>query len=138
VIHNHAYLDGNVHVAERVKIHNHVHMSTYPHQVLEVGENSEILQGDIVKGNIVIGRNARIESSVNMTGSDEYPTRIGDNVLIKGTSYIFGSQIEDDVWVEHSVLKCKYVERTVRKDGTVQPVRWVIPLPEGLDSIRNL
>jgi len=138
VLKNQAVLDGNIELGERVVIHESVHLSTYPHQRLVVGRNSEILQGDIVKGNLTIGENCRIESSVNMTGSDEFPTRIGDNVLIKGTSYIFGSIIEDDVWVEHSVLKCKYVERTVRKDGTIQPVRYVIPLPEGLDSIHDL
>jgi bifunctional UDP-N-acetylglucosamine pyrophosphorylase/glucosamine-1-phosphate N-acetyltransferase len=64
--------------------------------------------------------------------------RLGNNVLIKGTSYIFGSIIEDDVWIEHSVLKCKHVERTVRKDGAVQPIRYVLPLPEGLDSLHSL
>jgi bifunctional UDP-N-acetylglucosamine pyrophosphorylase/glucosamine-1-phosphate N-acetyltransferase len=46
--------------------------------------------------------------------------------------------IESGIWIEHSVLKNKYVERTVRKDGSVQPVRYVLPLPEGLDSIHEL
>ena len=51
----------------------------------------EILWGDIIKGNIEIGDYSRIESSVNMTGSDEFPLKMGSHVLIKGTSYIFGS-----------------------------------------------
>jgi len=138
VIKNHAHLEGNILLGERVTIHEGVWMGTYPHQTLKVGKGTEIFQGDIIKGNLEIGENCRIESSVNMTGSDEYPTRIGNNVLIKGTSYVFGSIIEDDIWIEHSVLKCKYVERTVRKDGTIQPIRYVIPLPEGLDSIHDL
>lgn len=138
VIKSRARLEGNVVLGENVKIHENVSLSTYPNQTLRLGRNSEILQGDIVKGNLTIGDNCRIESSVNMTGADEFPTRIGNNVLIKGTSYIFGTIIEDDVWVEHSVLKCKFVERTVRKDGSVQPVKWVLPLPEGLDSLHAL
>jgi len=138
VIKNYAHLEGNIVLGDHVVIHEGVHLSTYPHQTLRIGARSEILQGDIVKGNLTIGENCRIESGVNMTGSDEYPTRIGNNVLIKGTSYIFGCIIEDDIWVEHSVLKCKYVERTVRKDGTVQPIRWVIPPPQGLDSVHPL
>ncbi|MFQ5866180.1 MAG: NTP transferase domain-containing protein, partial [bacterium] len=137
-IKNHAYLSGKVILSERVRIQENVHLSTYPHQTMHIGRNSEIYQGDIIKGNLEIGENCQIESSVNMTGSDEFPTRIGNNVVIKGTSYIFGSIIEDDVWIEHSVLKCKYVERTVKKDGTVQPVRYVLPLPEGLDSIKEI
>jgi bifunctional UDP-N-acetylglucosamine pyrophosphorylase/glucosamine-1-phosphate N-acetyltransferase len=138
VIKSRAVLEGNIVLGENVKIHENVSLSTYPHQTLRIGRNSEILQGDIVKGNLTIGENCRIESSVNMTGADEFPTHIGNNVLIKGTSYIFGSIIEDDIWIEHSVLKCKYVERTLRKDGTVQPIRWVLPLPEGLDSLHSL
>ncbi|MDQ7065775.1 MAG: NTP transferase domain-containing protein [candidate division KSB1 bacterium] len=138
IIKNHANLDGNIVLGDHVVIHEGVHLSTYPHQTLRIGARSEILKGDIIKGNLTIGENCRIESSVNMTGSDEYPTRIGNNVLIKGTSYIFGCIIEDDIWIEHSVLKCKYVERTVRKDGTIQPIRWVIPQPQGLDSIHPL
>jgi bifunctional UDP-N-acetylglucosamine pyrophosphorylase/glucosamine-1-phosphate N-acetyltransferase len=133
-----AYLEGNVHLGENVTVWEGVHLSTYPNQVLKIGKGSEILQGDIVKGNLEIGENTRIESSVNMTGSDEYPTRIGNNVLIKGTSYVFGSIIEDDLWIEHSVLKKKYVERVLKKDGTVQPVRYVLPLPEGIDSLRDI
>jgi bifunctional UDP-N-acetylglucosamine pyrophosphorylase/glucosamine-1-phosphate N-acetyltransferase len=138
IIKNRAVLEGNIVLGENVKIHENVSLSTYPHQTLKIGRNSEILQGDIVKGNLTIGENCRIESSVNMTGADEFPTRIGNNVLIKGTSYIFGVIVEDDIWIEHSVLKCKYVERTVRKDGTIQPIRWVLPLPEGLDSLHSL
>lgn len=138
VIRSRATLEGNIVLEENVKIHENVNVSTYSHQILRIGRNSEILQGDIIKGNLTIGENCRIESSVNMTGADEYPTRLGNNVLIKGTSYIFGSIIDDDIWIEHSVLKCKYIERTVRKDGTVQPICYILPLPEGLDSLHSL
>ena len=138
IIKSRAVLDGNIQLGENVVIHENVHLSTYPHQTLIIGKNSRILQGDIIKGNLTIGENCQIESGVNMTGGDDYPTRVGNNVLIKGTSYIFGCLIEDDMWVEHSVLKCKHVERIVRRDGSVQPVRWVLPLPEGLDSIHSL
>mgnify|MGYP001039797230 CR=1 FL=1 len=99
---------------------------------------SEILWGDIIKGNIRIGEKSRIESSVNMTGSDDFPLRIGKNVLIKGTSYIFGSVIEDDINIEHSVLIKKKVEKLIKKDGTIQHVRFFLPLPEGIDAIEEL
>jgi bifunctional UDP-N-acetylglucosamine pyrophosphorylase/glucosamine-1-phosphate N-acetyltransferase len=133
-----AVLQGNVTLAEKVIIHENVMLSTYPGQQMKIGRHSQIFQGDIIKGNVTIGEKCQIESSVNMTGSDEFPIIIGNNVLIKGTSYIFGSVIESGIWIEHSVLKNKYVEKTVRKDGTVQPIRYVLPPPEGLDSIRAL
>lgn len=131
-------LEGNVVLSEKVIIYDNVTLSTYPNQHMKIGRHSQIFQGDIIKGNVTIGEKCQIESSVNMTGSDEFPVIIGNNVLIKGTSYIFGAVIESGIWIEHSVLKNKYVERTVRKDGSVQPVRYVLPLPEGLDSIHEL
>lgn len=133
-----AYLSGNIEIGEGTVIEENVSISTYPHQTLRIGRNCVVMRGDIIKGNLVIGDNTRIESGVNITGSDEFPVRIGNNVVIKGTSYIFGSIIEDDLFIEHSVLKCKLVERTVRKDGSIQPVRWVMPQPQGLDVIRDI
>ncbi|MFQ5605209.1 MAG: NTP transferase domain-containing protein [bacterium] len=135
---NHAHISGNVYLGENVKIQESVNLSTYKHQTLRVGSGSELFKGDIIKGNLTIGENCLIESSVNMTGSDEFPTRIGNNVTIKGTSYIFGSIVEDNLWIEHSVLKCKHVEKIVKKDGSIQPIRYVLPLPEGLDSIKEI
>ena len=35
----------------------------------------------------------------------------------------------------HSVIRARHVQRRERADGTVQPVRYVLPQPEGLDSI---
>jgi len=133
-----AFMDGNVVFGEKVIIHENVTLSTYAGQEMKIGRLTQIFQGDIIKGNVTIGERCQIESGVNLTGSDEFPVIIGNNVLIKGTSYIFGSVIESGIWIEHSVLKNKYVERTVRKDGAVQPVRYVLPLPEGLDSIHDL
>ncbi len=132
------YVGGNVIFGKNVKIWENALLSTFPHQQFIIGDNVEILWGDIIKGNIVIGENSRIESSVNMTGSDQFPLRIGKNVLIKGTSYLFGSIVEDDVHIEHSVLIKKRVERVLKKDGTVRPVRFYLPMPEGVDSVSDL
>ena len=64
--------------------------------------------------------------------------RIGKNVLIKGTSYLFGSIVEDDVYIEKSVLIKKKVERLIKRDGTIQPIRFYLPMPEGIDAIEDL
>jgi bifunctional UDP-N-acetylglucosamine pyrophosphorylase/glucosamine-1-phosphate N-acetyltransferase len=133
-----AHVEGNVIFGQNVVVWENVHLSCYPEQKLQIGNNVEILWGDIIKGNIVIGDNSRIESSVNMTGSDEFPLRIGKSVLIKGTSYIFGSVIEDEVSIEHSVLIKKKIEKLVKKNGFVQPIRFYLPMPEGIDAIEEL
>jgi len=135
---NHAELSGRVILGEGVRIHDNVHVSAYSNQTLKVGRNSEIFKGDIIKGNLEIGENCRIESSVNITGSDEFKTRIGNNVTIKGKSYVFGSIIEDDIWIEHSVLKCKHIKRVDSADGAVQAIRYFLPKAEGLEAIDDL
>ena len=94
--------------------------------------------GNILKGNIIIGDFAKIESGVNMTGSDEHPLRIGKNVHIKGVSYIFGSKVEDDVFIERSILIKKKVEKLIKRNGTIQPIRFVSPMPEGIDAIEEI
>lgn len=133
-----AYVRGNVKFGKNITISENVHLSTHENQTLKIGDNVEILWGNIIKGNIVIGDNSRVESSVNMTGSDEFPLRIGKNVTIKGTSYIFGSIIEDDVFIEHSILIKKKVEKLETKNGNVRKIRFYLPMPEGIDSISDL
>ncbi len=132
------FVDGNVHFGKNIVIWQNVHLSTFPHQTFTIGDNVEVLWGDIIKGNIVIGENSKIESSVNMTGSDEYPLRIGKNVLVKGTSYIFGSIIEDGIQIEHSVIINKRVDKIVKRDGSTQPIKFYLPMPEGIDAIEDL
>ena len=73
-----------------------------------------------------------------MTGSNQFPMRVGQRVTIKGTSYLYGCHIDDDLLIEHSVIKCKHVEQILKRDGTIQPIRYVLPPPEGLDSLAEL
>lgn len=132
------YVNGNVEFSENVTIGENVHLSCFSNQKLILKKNVEILSGDIIKGDIIIDENSRIESSVNITGSDEYPTRIGKNVIIKGTSYVFGSIIDDDLFIEHSVLIKKKVDKLIRKNGEIQKIKFFLPMPEGIDAIEDL
>lgn len=132
-----AYINGNVVFGKNIKVWRIVHLSTFPNQTLTIQDNVKILWGDIIKGNIVIGENSTIESSVNMTGSDEFPLRIGKNVLIKGSSYLFGSIVEDNVIIEHSVLIKKKVKAEKDAKGKIKPVRFYIPETEGKDLLSD-
>ena len=132
------FIDGQVIFGKNVSVSQNVHLSCYPGQTLKIGNDVQILWGDIIKGNIVIGDGSRIGSSVNMTGSDEFPLRIGKNVLIKGTSYIFGSKIVDNLFIEHSILVKKKVLAVKDKKGKIQPIRYFVPESEGEKSLNNL
>ncbi len=131
-------LDGNIVLGAGVQIRENVSLSTFAHQTIKIGDGAQILEGNILKGNLEIGSGTRVETRVSITGNDEHPTRIGNGVTIKGTSYIFGSVLEDDILVEHSVLIRKRAKRIVKKDGGIQPIRYVLPEPQGLDSIHDL
>jgi bifunctional UDP-N-acetylglucosamine pyrophosphorylase / glucosamine-1-phosphate N-acetyltransferase len=132
------YINGNVQFGQNVVVFQNVHLSCFSGQTLKLGNYVQILWGDIIKGNIVIGDRSRIESSVNMTGSDEFPLRIGTNVLVKGTSYIFGSVIEDYVHIEHSVIIKKKIRTVQLSDGSIRPVRFYLPPPEGTEAIEDI
>ena len=131
-------LDGRIALGKNVEIGPRVKISTYSNQKIILGDDSVILDSNHVKGVVTIGKSVRIEGGVNVTGSDEWPTVIGDRVEIKGTSYIFGCQIEPDVPILHSVLMRKRIERVVRSDGTVQPVRYFMPMVEGAAGVSSL
>ncbi len=133
-----AVLDGNVIIGKRVKIGENVQLSTYPGQKLIIGDDTKILNSNIIKGNVKIGKNVEVETGVIITGSNEYPVVIGDNCILKGTTYIFGSIIEPGNWVQHSVLVKKYVQRLRNKSKEAQKVRYILPHPEGRDSIVSI
>jgi len=132
------FLNGGIIFGKNNVIEENTHLSAYPGQQLLLGDNVQILSGDIIKGNIIIGENSRIESSVNLTGSDEFPLRIGKNVTIKGTSYLYGSTVEDDVFIEHCVLIKKNVKKVVLGNGEIQKIKFYLPSPVGKDSIKDI
>jgi len=64
--------------------------------------------------------------------------RIGKNVLIKVTSYIFGSKIADDLFIEHSIIVKKKVRAIKDKKGKIQPIRYFVPESEGEDALSDI
>ncbi len=128
-------LKGNIKIGRNVIIDENVILSTYPDQTIEIGDNTHIFRGNVIQGCVKLGNNVRIETGVRITGSSNEPVLIGNNVQIKGMTYIFGSTIEDNILIEHSILKSLYVERVIKKNGEVQPIKYILPHPEGLDSI---
>ena len=135
---NHSHLEGNLVLGEGVVIDKGVQLSTYPDQTLLLEDGVEILSGNILKGNLHIGRNTRIESGVIMTGSDDFPMRIGRNATIKGTTYLFGCTVDDEVVIQHCVILCRHIRRVRRMDGTLQAVRFIQPRPEGTEGVTLL
>jgi bifunctional UDP-N-acetylglucosamine pyrophosphorylase / glucosamine-1-phosphate N-acetyltransferase len=130
-----AILDGNIRFGENVSVGESAIVANYPGQLIEIGTGASIFRGNVIQGQISIGNGVRIETGVRITGSSSDPVTIGNNVLVKGMTYIYGSVIEDDVLIEHSILKKMRVLRIVKRNGEVQAVKYILPRPEGLDSV---
>lgn len=132
------YLLGNIRFGRNVTIRENAHLSCFPNQTLTIGDNVEIFWGDIVKGNVTIENNCSIESNVRITGSDEFPVVIGKNVTIKGVTYIFGSIIEENTFIEHSVLIKKKIVKPTNFTGDHFKVRFYVPKVEGEEAVKDL
>lgn len=130
-------LNANIKLGKNVRIGESVEINSFLDQKVVLGNNVEIMKGDIVKGNITIAANTRIESSVNITGSDDFPVEIGSNVIIKGTTYIYGSKIADNILIYHSVLVRKDVFNP-NKDGSEFKIGFYIPEVIGEEGIKDL
>jgi bifunctional UDP-N-acetylglucosamine pyrophosphorylase/glucosamine-1-phosphate N-acetyltransferase len=126
-----AFTDSNITFGTSVFIDDNVQINCQPGENILLGNNTKVLRNSIIKGNVVIGDNSRIEPGVNIAGSDKYPTKIGKNVLIKGNSHVFGTVIEDDVAIEFSILIKKRI-------ASEQKVRFYIPPAEGLEAVNTI
>lgn len=132
------FLDGEIHFGKNVVVKENAQFSCFPGQKIEIGDNTKIFWGDVIKGNVIIGENTEIESGVKITGSDQCPTTIGSNVTIKGLTYIFGSQIENNIFIEHSVLINKKIAKPAGEKSEVYKVRYYLPETEGKEAISDL
>lgn len=132
------FLNGKIKLGENVTIRENAQLSCFYGQFIEIDDNVEIFNGDIIKGNVKIGSNSKIESGVRITGSDEFPTQLGKNVIVKGVSYIFGSQIENNIHIEHSIIVRKKVCKPINSKCEVYKIKYVLPEPEGLNAIVDL
>lgn len=130
-----ATVKGTVRFGRNVSVGEGSVLNTYPDQEIVVGDNVEIMVNDQLNGNIRIKRDTRIEGGVRITGSNEHPARVGRNVRIKGSTYLYGCTIEDGVQMEHCFIKEKRIRAVRREDGSIQPVCFYRPMPEGMDSV---
>lgn len=132
------YLNGNIILGKNVTIRENVHISCFYGQKIQIADNVEIFQGNIIKGNVTIGENTLLESQVRITGSDEFPVQIGKHVTIKGVSYIFGSIIDNNFIIEHSVIIRKNVKKPEGYKSDFFKIKFYIPETEGIEAIKNL
>lgn len=123
------YICGNIIIGKNVMIYPNVSLTTFQNQKMIIGDNVKIFDGNIIKGKIKIGNGSNIASRVNITGSDVHPVNIGNNVIIKGSSYIYGCNITDDVTIINSVL----INKKINKRGS--SIKFYLPEAEGVEEI---
>jgi len=136
-IEKNARLLGNIHLGKGAVIGESAYLDTHSNQVMRVGDRTEILQRNIIKGNVTVGSGCRIETTVRLTGSDEFPIRIGNNVRIKGTTYVFGCILEDNVFVQNCYLFQKRIRFMTGKDGEPVKICHIFPEPRGNECVED-
>ncbi len=132
------FLEGDIQFGKKIAIGDNAHISCFYGQKINVGDNVEIFGGSIIKGNVNIGAETKIESGVRITESDKLPCIIGSHVTVKGISYIFGSQIDDHIFIEHSVLIRKEIVKPAGVKADIYHVRFYLPEAEGKEAVEEL
>ncbi len=131
-------LEGDIRFGKNVTVKENTKLSCYYGQAIVVGNNVEIFSGNIIKGNVTIGEDTRVESGVRITGSDQHPSTIGSHVTIKGLTYIFGTDVGNNMLIEHSVLVRKKISKPDGVKADLYHVKYIMPEAEGLDAIQDL
>lgn len=129
---------GNIQFGKDVTIKENTQISCFYGQAINIEDNVEIFGNNVIKGNVKICKGSTVESGVRITGSDEFPVLVGRNVIIKGVTYIFGSVIEDNLLIEHSILIKKLITKPEGFKGDNYKIKFYLPPPEGTEAIQEL
>jgi len=131
-------LMGEIYFGKNIVVKDNAHLSCFYGQKIVIGDGVEINWSNVIKGNVVIGDHSRIESGVRLTGNDQFTCQIGSNVTVRGLSYIFGSQIDDNIIIEHSILKKKKISKPLSSKSDIYCVRYYLPETEGKDAVKDI
>ena len=138
VLSKNVFLEGDIKFGKNVIVKENTKLSCYYGQTIIIGNNVEIFSGNIIKGNVSIGENTRIESGVRITGSDQHPSRIGSHVTIKGLTYIYGTDVGNNIFIEHSILVRKKISKPDGVKADSYNVKYILPEAEGTDAVQDL
>ncbi len=133
-----ARICGCVNFAKNIIVGENSLLSCFYGQTISIGDNTKIHRYCTIKGNVNIGNDCAIESNSRIIGNDETPVNIGKRVSIKGASYIFGSNIGDNISIEHSVLIKKKIIKPENSKAEIYKVKFFLPEPEGSEAVEDL
>ena len=132
---NGARLEGNIQLGENAFIGDNVLLSCLEKQKLILEKNVKIYAGKQIRGNVFIGEGTILERGVNITGSDNHPTKIGSDVLIKGVSYLYGSTVDNNAYIEHCIFYYSRIKALKDDKGNIIKCRFIRPKEEGSESV---
>ena len=138
VLSKNVFIEGDIRFGKNVTVRENTKISCYYGQAIVIGNNVEIYSNNTIKGSVTIGENSRIESGVRITGSDQHPARIGSHVVLKGLTYIFGTDVGNNILIEHSILLRKKISKPNGVKADYYNVKYILPEAEGMDAVQDL
>lgn len=132
------FLEGEIHFGRNVVVKDNARLTCFYGQKIIIGNGVEIFWSNVIKGNVEIGDNTKIEPGVRLTGNDQFPCQLGANVTVRGLSYIFASKVEDNIIIEHSILKKKKISKPIASKSDIYCVRYYLPEVEGKDAVKDI
>lgn len=98
---------------------------------VKLNRNIRLMRNVRVEGNVAFGENVFVDSGSKISSDYNAQTKIGNNVVFKGTCIIRDSEIEEGSFIEHSIL----IKKKVAKDSSV---KFYLPGAEIKGSLVNL
>ncbi len=131
-------LEGNITIKDGVQIGDNVSITTYPNQKITIASDCVFHGNNVIKGNVKINAGTILHEGVNLTGSNEHPTVLGKKVTIHGSCYLYGCLVESESEIESSILIKQKIKCIKLQNGKVQPIKFIIPPPVGIEALHSL
>ena len=130
-------LSGKMNLGSGVTVGADVTLAADDAQIL-LGENAAIGDGVTITGDVRVARQSQLGRHITISGSTQAPCVLGEGVHITGNSHLNSCRVDHYVRIEHCILHHKHVAAVENPDGTIQPIRYQIPPPEGTTSVKDL
>jgi len=138
ILHRGVRINGNVTFGENTEIGAGTIIHAKDKQAIHLDDNCYISSNCHIVGEVTLGTNCWLDHGTSIRGDRSFPAIIGENVTIRGNSWIMGAVIAPNVTVEHCYLKHQKVACITDQTGKIKALRFYRPQPESSDIVSTI